>query len=342
MKSFIMTLCALLTITAASQAQAAARLDIVEVVVLEGEDTTELVITGFNFDRGREPKVTLGGVPLELRSTGASVIVAVLDANRLPGTYELKVKTGARPIRRDVIDVTIGAVGPRGPAGETGEQGPAGSTGPRGPAGPAGEPGPAGPQGAKGETGERGPAGPAGEPGPAGPAGAAGKAGAQGLQGETGPAGPTGETGPAGPRGPIGPVGSKGEVGPMGPIGPRGPAGAQGPAGPQGQAGPQGARGPQGATGPRGASGTASLRSVGTYFVNANRDGAGINNSVLMTSSSNSVCFLTLVYMAELDGDHERGICHVQTTSGGRWKLSATVRNTGDQIAQCAAECLVW
>ena len=66
---------------------------------------------------------------------------------------------------------SIGAEGPRGPAGAQGPQGPTGETGPQG------EPGPKGDTGPQGEPGEQGPAGPRGEPGPEGPAGPKGDPG---------------------------------------------------------------------------------------------------------------------------------------------------------------------
>lgn len=87
----------------------------------------------------------------------------------------------------DTFDVTLGAVGPRGPAGGAGAEGPAG------------------PQGV---------AGPQGIVGPPGTPGLPGSPGAPGAPGAEGPAGPIG------PAGPMGPVGGTGPVGPMGPAGP--------------------------------------------------------------------------------------------------------------------------
>ncbi|MEM6819093.1 MAG: IPT/TIG domain-containing protein [Pseudomonadota bacterium] len=184
-----------LTLVASASAAASARLDVIEVVVLDDGAGTDLVIAGFHFDNGEDPTVTLGGVPLTVSSASGTVIVAELDAERLPGTYELIVKTGAKRSEKDVIDVTIGAVGPQGPAGETGAQGP---VGPQGPAGP---------------TGAAGPQGPAGSQGATGPRGATGSMGLPGVPGATGPAGPTG------PRGATGPQGPQGLTGPRGPAG---------------------------------------------------------------------------------------------------------------------------
>src|SRR5690606_7390722 len=149
-----------------------------------------------------------------------------------------------------------GATGPAGPQGEAGPQGDVGPTGPQGergeagPAGPQGDVGPMGPQGPQGEPGEAGPMGPQGEAGPIGPQGPqgergeAGPAGPQGERGEAGPAGPQGETGPMGPQGETGPMGPQGDTGPMGPMGPQGPQGERGEAGPAGPMGPMGPQGP--------------------------------------------------------------------------------------------------
>lgn len=163
-----------------------------------------------------------------------------------------------------------GTPGVAGPAGPQGEAGPKGDTGPTGPIGPQGTQGEAGQQGVAGPTGPIGPQGPQGEPGPQGIAGAAGATGPQGPQGESGQqgvAGPTGPIGPQGPQGeagpqgipgltgPIGPQGPQGEAGPPGLAGPVGAPGDTGPQGPQGEIGPTGPQGPQGDKGPAGATG---------------------------------------------------------------------------------------
>ena len=90
----------------------------------------------------------------------------------------------------DEFWVTIGAVGPQGPAGATGA---------------------VGPQGPAGVTGAQGPAGPIGP---------------QGVTGATGPQGATGTTGASGATGMSGPAGAAGGPGPIGPVGPQGPSGA--------------------------------------------------------------------------------------------------------------------
>lgn len=179
---------AALHLSAPATAQNTSSLDVVEVVVLTGANTTELVITGFNFDNGSAPTATLGGAPLNITSTGPTVIVAELEAGRLPGTYELEVSTGRADANRDSIDVTLGAVGPRGDAGPQGDTGAQGPTGPQGP------------QGATGAQGARGVMGPMGMTGPRGPTGA------------RGPTGPRGYTGARGPQGPTGPRGSNANI----------------------------------------------------------------------------------------------------------------------------------
>ncbi len=179
------------------RADASFGVHIVQVVVLNAEDHTELVITGFRFDNGRRPTVRLGGIPLEVTSAGPTVITARAPSDLLPGNYELVVRTGFGAGRRDSFSgVTIGVAGPAGEAG---------------PPGPAGEVGPEGPRGATGAQGTQGLPGPAG---PAGPVGPAGLPGEPGMPGVPGPAGAIGPMGPAGPPGPAGPEGSPGATGP--------------------------------------------------------------------------------------------------------------------------------
>ncbi|MEM8547344.1 MAG: collagen-like protein [Pseudomonadota bacterium] len=175
-----------LTIFGMGTAKAAERTDIVEVLILNDGDRRELVIAGARLSGSIEPIVTLGDVPLTVTAASETVITALLDADRLPGTYELKVIVGPGAKKKDVIDLTVGAVGPTGPAGA------------------AGAPGPAGPRGDTGAAGVSGPQG------PAGPAGPPGIPGAPGLTGPTGPSGPRGATGPQGPRGLTGPRGPAG------------------------------------------------------------------------------------------------------------------------------------
>lgn len=175
-----------LTIVGMGTANAAERTDIIEVLVLDDGDRQELVIAGARLSGSIEPMVTLGEVPLTVTSATETVITALLDADRLPGTYELKVIVGPGAKKKDVIDVTIGAVGPAGPAGEVGAPGPAG---------------PRGDTGAPGVSGPQGPAGPVGPPGIPGAPGLTGPAGPAGARGATGPQGPRGFTGPRGPAG---------------------------------------------------------------------------------------------------------------------------------------------
>ncbi|NND60893.1 MAG: collagen-like protein [Gammaproteobacteria bacterium] len=161
----------------------------------------------------------------------------------------------------DEYDLTLGAVGPQGPAGPIGPQGPQGDAGPAGPKGDQGLAGPPGPQGDPGPTGPQGDPGPVGPQGAQGNTGPAGPPGPKGDMGNAGPPGPQGNTGPAGPPGPkgdmgnAGPPGPQGNTGPAGPPGPQGNTGPAGPPGPQGNTGPAGPPGPQGNTGPAGPTG---------------------------------------------------------------------------------------
>ena len=131
-----------------------------------------LKIDGANFPAN--PEVWLSSLPLTVFMATSSEIEAELPPDIPPASYLLYVRGGSRNATATTFVVTVGAVGPQGPAGENGPQGAAGPTGPQGPSGPAG------PQGLAG------PAGPQGLPGPVGP---------QGLQGPPGPAGPGGFNG---------------------------------------------------------------------------------------------------------------------------------------------------
>ncbi len=144
------------------------------VIESDSEEPDQLVITGRNFNIGGTLHLSLGGTPLEVLDRSANVILAEIPHDILPGNYVLVAWSGRGRVREDSMDVTIGAVGPEGPAGADGQEGPAGARG------PAGRPGPAGP------TGPRGPIGLHGDPG---------QRGERGLQGETGPPGARGEPG---------------------------------------------------------------------------------------------------------------------------------------------------
>jgi hypothetical protein len=180
--------------------------------VLLSADQTILFVLGRHFDRRSSVVLgdfALGGVQI---SPAGDQLTALMPA-LAPGTYHLVISKGASSGRAVGADVTVGAVGPRGPQGEIG---------------PRGDVGPLGPQGLQGEIGPRGP------------------------QGDIGPLGPQGEIGPRGPQGEIGVRGAQGEIGPQGIEGPRGPAGPQGPGGLTGATGATGATGPQGPEGPAG------------------------------------------------------------------------------------------
>jgi hypothetical protein len=117
-----------------------------------------LTINGTGF--GAFPKATLNNLVLSTQSATATRIVAAFPASApassvTPGSYLLTVTFGnALPT---IFEVTMGAVGPRGPMGL---QGPMGFMGPQGPAGI---------QGSIGPQGEPGPPGTPGQPGPPGP-----------------------------------------------------------------------------------------------------------------------------------------------------------------------------
>ena len=144
-----------------------------------------------------------------------------------------------------VIEISTGAIGPKG------------DVGPTGPKGDIGNDGATGPQGFRGDTGPTGPTGPQGIPGNDGAAGPQGSAGPQGIKGDTGSVGPAGATGPKGDAGDAGPTGAAGPKGDTGDVGLTGPQGSQGIQGIQGIAGNDGATGPKGDTGDTGPQGAA-------------------------------------------------------------------------------------
>ncbi len=122
-----------------------------------------ITIKGERFDFGSPLVVTFDDSgPLTIRSANATEIVVECppDQNFVPlcleGDYLLVVSNGIGQSQNDEYDLTIGAVGPRGPMGETG---PIGPRGPQGETGPRGDPGVIGDQGATGAGGPMGSAG---------------------------------------------------------------------------------------------------------------------------------------------------------------------------------------
>ena len=193
-----------------------------------------LTVVGTNFKT--TTKVTLGAVPLTVRSATVSKIVAnfpstALPANFVPGTYflELTFSNGFF----SVFTVALGAIGPVGMnnrsvwsstvnyavndavtdggqfwwalVANTGSEPSATNANWQllAAKGSAGTPGAQGPPGMS-VQGPAGPQGPAGAPGGIGPAGAPGGIGPAGAPGGIGPAGAPGGIGPAGAIGPPG------------------------------------------------------------------------------------------------------------------------------------------
>ena len=194
----------ILLLFASAAAQAVQPLEVVDAIVDEFASPQLLIVTGQNFNNGGTVQLTLGGRPLNVVEQGDTRLVAEIPADVMPGSYVLVAWSGNGSVRKDSMDITIGAEGPVGPEGPQGEQGP---------------------QGIQGETG---PQGIQGEDGPPGPAGAIGPAGPQGLQGVPGVMGPPGPQGDAGPQGEPGPIGPQGQQGPPGLQGEQGPAGPPG------------------------------------------------------------------------------------------------------------------
>ena len=113
---------------------------------------TEMDIFGQNFGTAKA-LVTLDGIPQTVTLfTDMHVTVSPLSPNTFAaGSYLLTLLrlTGGEgeDHRTAQFHVTIGAVGPQGPAGLNGPQGPQGTAGPAGPMGLPGLPGPQGPPG---------------------------------------------------------------------------------------------------------------------------------------------------------------------------------------------------
>jgi len=144
-----------------------------QVTVDSATNPQNLTITGSGFTS--RTSVSLSGIPLSLTSITSGRIQASLPAGIAPGDYLLRVRAGDTA----TWNLTLGAVGPRGPAGEKGALGAVGPMGPAGAIGPMGPVGPMGPQGVPGPMGLAGQDGAPGTQGPVGP---------QGLQGLPGPA----------------------------------------------------------------------------------------------------------------------------------------------------------
>ena len=228
---------------------------------------TILTLEGFNFDRDVAPIVSLDLQPLVVLSSTSTSLQAQLLAPPTAGDHLVNLSTNGTLVAglsdkdHAEISLTIGAVGPQGPAGNDGADG---GTGPQGPAGndgadgAPGAQGPAGNDGADGATGAQGPAGNDGADGATGAQGPAGNDGADGATGAQGPAGNDGADGATGAQGPAGNDGADGATGAQGPAGndgADGATGAQGPAGNDGADGATGAQGPAGNDGADGATG---------------------------------------------------------------------------------------
>jgi hypothetical protein len=170
-------------------------------------DRNLVLIHGQHFDNGGFPAVTLGGIPLRVKSHNRNEMVAELPTDFPDGDHKLVVSTGHDDKCKDQYCLTIGAVGPEGPPGPQGSQGPKGPPGLqglKGDKGDKGDPGLIGPPGPPGPSGVTGPQGPQGLPGVQGLPGLQGEQGLQGLKGDKGDKGDIGDPGPQGLSGPPG------------------------------------------------------------------------------------------------------------------------------------------
>jgi len=131
-------------------------------------------------DDGRDHRLSIRAAQVDCTAETTLVAGLPTGACDAPGTYRLlvvhtdkhgkecKEDEGGGEQRFSVIDVTIGAVGPKGEPGPQGEKGDRGDPGPQGEKGDKGETGPQGVPGPQGIPGPAGHQGPAGPPGPAG------------------------------------------------------------------------------------------------------------------------------------------------------------------------------
>lgn len=68
---------------------------------------------------------------------------------------------------------------------------------------------------------------------------------------------------------------------------------------------------------------------------------ADSKKEVKLISSKNSVCFLTLVSFADIDGAKEKGTCEI-TSHNNMWHLSADLGIVTKANGSCSAKCLAW
>lgn len=101
-----------------------------------------LTIDGANLPAS--PAVFLSSSQLTVLTAGPARIQALLPVGIPPASYRLVVTGAGKSATSASFTVTIGAVGPQGPAGESGLPGIQGPPGPEGPPGAQGPPGPAG------------------------------------------------------------------------------------------------------------------------------------------------------------------------------------------------------
>lgn len=88
-----------------------------------------------------ELRVLLGETELVVSAHADTWALAEFDCATEPGDYLLAAWRGPSNTDRDILSLTLGAVGPVGPEGPVGPQGEVGPLGPEGPVGPAGPPG---------------------------------------------------------------------------------------------------------------------------------------------------------------------------------------------------------
>ena len=112
MKTRKTSLVGIAVLSLAQFAGATELLEIVNAIVIEADQTDvpdQMVITGRNFDSGKEMQVTLGSTLLEVLEHTANVILAEIPVDIVPGDYELIVWSEAGSIREGSLHVTLGS-----------------------------------------------------------------------------------------------------------------------------------------------------------------------------------------------------------------------------------------
>ena len=101
-------------------------------------------------------------------------------------------------------------------------------------------------------------------------------------------------------------------------------------------------KGPKGEPGTPGDSGNAFNPLISNKYSIA-VDKKTKKNEVYMTSTYNSICFLTSVEFSDLDRPKEKGLCEISKQNPElKWILKASMGTSGRAWASCKARCISW